>query len=56
MFTGPGTWQKVALGLVMLSAFVLVVAGPVILWLIRQTNIAGDVAGPRADEDDLFAD
>jgi hypothetical protein len=56
MFAVPSPWQKIGLALVAVSVFLLVVAYPIILWLIRQTNIAADVAAPSGDDDDLMAD
>jgi hypothetical protein len=44
MFALPSPWQKIGLALVALSVFLLVVAYPIILWLIRKTNIAADIA------------
>jgi hypothetical protein len=56
MFSVASAWQKIGLVLLALSIFVVVVACPVILWLIRQTNIATDLQDSAADEQDLFTD
>jgi hypothetical protein len=56
MFAVPNPLQNVGLGLVATATVLFVVSCLVIIWLIRQTNIAADVQVPPADEEDLFAD